>query len=306
MRFVGRDVAPVASPTVLKLVLPKGSLERATMELFDAADLSVRRGSSVTYKADIDDPRVESVRILRPQEIPTYVADGLFDLGITGRDWVEETESNVVSLGELRYSKATGNPIKVVVAVPNDSEYASVSDLPSGVRVSSEYPVLTRKFFDSKGVDADIRLSYGATEAKVPDIVDCVVDITETGNALRAAGLRIIDEILVSYTEMVANPAAYSDPKKRHAMEQVMTLLQGVMEARGKVLVKLNVASEHLDAVIGVLPAMKTPTVNELYGSAGYAVETVVPKNEINILIPALSDAGATDIIELPLSKIVH
>ena len=140
----------------------------------------------------------------------------------------------------------------------------------------------------------------------MPDIVDCVVDITETGNALRAAGLRIIDEILVSYTEMVANPAAYADPEKRHAMEQVMTLLQGVMEARGKVLVKLNVASEHLDAVIGVLPAMKTPTVNELYGAAGYAVETVVPKNEINILIPALSDAGATDIIELPLSKIVH
>ena len=181
-----------------------------------------------------------------------------------------------------------------------------MSDLPAGVRVSSEYPVMTRRYFEAKGVDADIRLSYGATEAKVPDIVDCVVDITETGNALRAAGLRIIDEILVSYTELVANPAAHADPEKRHAMEQVMTLLQGVMEARGKVLVKLNVDAEHLEQVIGVLPAMKTPTVNELYGAAGYAVETVVPKNEINILIPALSDAGATDIIELPLSKIVH
>jgi ATP phosphoribosyltransferase len=133
-----------------------------------------------------------------------------------------------------------------------------------------------------------------------------VVDITETGSALRAAGLRIIDVILVSYTELVANPAAYADPAKRHAMEQVMTLLRGVLEARGKVLVKLNVAAEALDAVIGVLPAMKTPTVNELYGSAGYAVETVVPKHEINILIPELKDAGATDIIELPLSKIVH
>lgn len=291
---------------MLKLVLPKGSLEKATMELFDAADLGVRRGSAVNYKASIDDPRIESVRILRPQEIPTYVADGLFDLGITGRDWVEETSSDVVSLGELQYSKATTNPIRVVLAVPGDSQVEQVSDLPSGVRVSSEYPELTQRFFAARGVDADIRLSYGATEAKVPDIVDCVVDITETGSALKAAGLRILDTILVSYTELVANPVAYSDPEKRHAMEQVMTLLQGVLEARGKVLVKLNVSPDSLDDVIAALPALKTPTVNELYKGAGYAVETVVPKNEINVLIPALRDAGATDIIELPISKIVH
>jgi ATP phosphoribosyltransferase len=291
---------------VLRLVLPKGSLEKATLELFDAADLTVRRSSSVNYRASIDDPRVESVRILRPQEIPHYVADGLFDLGITGRDWVEETSSDVVSLGELKYSKVTSNPIRVVVAVPEDSPVTSVADLPDGVRVSTEYMELTRRFFAERGVDADLRLSYGATEAKVPDIVDCVVDITETGNALRAAGLRIIDEVLVSYTELVANPEAYADPEKRHAMEQVMTLLQGVLEARGKVLVKLNVPLDALDAVIGVLPAMKTPTVNELYGGAGYAVEAVVAKNQINILIPDLRDAGASDIIELPLSKIVH
>jgi ATP phosphoribosyltransferase len=291
---------------VLKLVLPKGSLEKATMELFDAADLGVRRGSAVNYKASIDDPRIESVRILRPQEIPTYVADGLFDLGITGRDWVEETSSDVVSLGELQYSKATTNPIRVVRAVPGDSPVEQVADLPAGVRVSSEYPELTKRFFAERGVDADIRLSYGATEAKVPDIVDCVVDITETGSALKAAGLRILDTILVSYTELVANPEAYSDPEKRHSMEQVMTLLQGVLEARGKVLVKLNVSPDSLDDVIAALPALKTPTVNELYRGAGYAVETVVPKNEINVLIPALRDAGATDIIELPISKIVH
>jgi ATP phosphoribosyltransferase len=291
---------------VLRLVLPKGSLEKATLELFDSADLTVRRSSSVNYRASIDDPRVESVRILRPQEIPHSVADGLFDLGITGRDWVEETSSDVVSLGELKYSKVTSNPIRVVVAVPEDSPVTSVADLPDGVRVSTEYMELTRRFFAERGVDADLRLSYGATEAKVPDIVDCVVDITETGNALRAAGLRIIDEVLVSYTELVANPEAYADPEKRHAMEQVMTLLQGVLEARGKVLVKLNVPLDALDAVIGVLPAMKTPTVNELYGGAGYAVEAVVAKNQINILIPDLRDAGASDIIELPLSKIVH
>lgn len=291
---------------MLKLVLPKGSLEAATMDLFEAADLAVNRSSAVDYSATIDDPRIDSVRILRPQEIPRYVADGLFDLGITGRDWVEETSSDVIGLGELRYSKATSNPIRVVLAVPSDSPWQSTADLPDGVRVSTEYMQLTKRYFESRRVDADLRLSYGATEAKVPDIVDCVVDITETGRALRAAGLRIIDEILVSYTELVANRAAHEDPAKRHAMEQVLTLLSGVLEARGKVLVKLNVSEDRLEKVIEVLPAMKTPTVNELYGQAGYAVETVVRKNEINILIPALSDAGATDIIESPLSKIVH
>lgn len=291
---------------MLRLVLPKGSLEKATLELFAAADLPVVRSSAVDYKATITDPRIAEVRILRPQEIPTYVAEGLFDIGITGRDWVEETNSDVVSLGEMKYSKATSLPIRVVVAVAGDSPVARIEDLPQGVRVSTEYPELTRRFFADRGIKADIRLSYGASEAKIPDIADCIVDITETGRALRAAGLRIIDEILVSYTEVVANPAAYADPAKRHAMEQVMTLLQGVMEARGKVLVKLNVVGAKLDAVIGVLPAMKTPTVNELYGGAGYAVETVVPKAQINVLIPALKDAGATDLIELPLSKIVH
>jgi ATP phosphoribosyltransferase len=291
---------------VLKLVLPKGSLERATLELFEAADLTVNRSSSVEYKATIDDPRIGEVRILRPQEIPRYVAEGLFDLGITGRDWVEETAADVVSLGEMRYSKATTRPIRMVVAVPQDSPVERVEDLPQGVRVSTEYPETTRRYFEKKGITADIRLSYGATEAKVPDIVDCIVEITETGRALRAAGLKVIDEILQSYTELVANPAAYADPDKRHAMEQIKVLLDGVLEARGKVLVKLNVAKEHLDAVIELLPSMKSPTVNELFGQRGYAVETVVAKSEINTLIPALKDAGATDILELPLSKIVH
>ncbi|MFN8053219.1 MAG: ATP phosphoribosyltransferase [Acidimicrobiales bacterium] len=291
---------------MLNLVLPKGSLEKATFQLFEDADLGIHRNSAVTYKATIDDPRIASVRILRPQEIPVYVADGLFDLGVCGRDWVEETSSNIVSLGEMKYSKATSNPIQMVVAVAGDSGYTTTADLPQGVKVSTEYPELTRRFFEKHGIEADVRLSYGATEAKVPDIVDCVVEITETGNALRAAGLKVIDTILLSYTEVVANPAAYEVPEKRHAMEQIMTLLQGVLEARGKVLVKLNVSSADLDAVISKLPAMKTPTVNELYGRNGYAVETVVPKHEINILIPALRDVGATDIIELPLSKIVH
>lgn len=290
---------------MLNLVLPKGSLEKATLELFAAADLPVDRSSSVAYKASINDPRIESVRILRPQEIPTYVADGLFDLGITGRDWIEETASEVESLGELKYSKVTAKPVRIVMAVPQDSEWQSVADLPAGVRVSTEYPEITRRFLADAGVDADVRLSYGATEAKVPDIVDVVVDITETGRALNAAGLRIIETMVTSYTELIANRASFADPEKAHAMRQIHTLLQGVLDARGKVLVKMNVPTGALDDVINVLPSMKSPTVNELFRGAGYAVETVVPKDEINILIPQLRDKGASGIVEMPISKII-
>jgi len=291
---------------MLRLVLPKGSLEKPTLALFEDADLAVRRSSDVDYKATVDDPRVDSVRILRPQEIPRYVAEGLFDLGITGRDWIEETASEVVSLGELHYSKATARPVSIVVAVGGDDPARGAADLPDGVRVATEYPELTRRFFEKLGIHADIRLSYGATEAKVPEIVDAVVELTETGRALRAAGLRVIDTILVSHTELIANPSAYDDPRKRHAMGQIHTLLQGTLEARGRVLVKLNVGGAELDAVIAILPSLRSPTVSKLFGTDAYAVETVVPKDEINTLIPALKDHGATDIIELPISKIVH
>ncbi|MDQ3738050.1 MAG: ATP phosphoribosyltransferase [Actinomycetota bacterium] len=290
---------------MLRLVLPKGSLERATLELFEAADLGVRRSSAVQYSATISDPRIADVRILRPQEIPVYVAEGLFDIGITGRDWVEETSSDVVSLGELKYSKATSDPIKIVVAVADDSTVHAVADLPPGVRVSSEYPELTRRYFARQGIEADVRLSYGASEAKVPDIADAVVDITETGRALRAAGLRVIDTILTSYTEVVANPAAYEDPDKRRAMDQIMVLLNGSLDARGKVLLKLNVNAAQLDAVLAVLPSAKSPTISHL-ANGGLAVETVVDKAEVNIIIPDVRDAGATDLLELPISKIVH
>jgi len=292
---------------VLRIVLPKGSLERATLELFEDADLGVTRSSDVDYRAFIDDPRVAEVRILRPQEIPRYVAEGRFDLGITGRDWIEETAADVVTLTELHYSKATARPIRVVLAVAADSAATSVTDLPAvGLRVHTEYPELTKRYFAEHGIDAEVTLSYGATEAKVPDIADAVVEITETGRALRAAGLRIIDTILTSYTELIASPAAYADPDKRVAMEQLMVLLSGALEARGRVLIKLNVDGANLDAVIGLLPALKSPTVSKLFNEDAYAVETVVAKREINILIPALKDAGATGIIELPIAKIIH
>ena len=294
---------------MLRMVLPKGSLEKATLELFAAADLAVSRSSDVDYRASIADPRVDEVRILRPQEIPVYVADGLFDIGITGRDWIEERGADVVSLGQLEYSKATSNPIRVVLAVAEASPYRTLADLAEHrgtLRVSTEYPELTRRSLVAQGIDADVALSYGATEAKVPDIADCVVEITETGRALHAAGLRVIETLLVSHTELIANPSAAADPEKRHAMGQLLTLLLGTLEAREKVLVKLNVARDGLASVIELLPALRSPTVSELSGGGGYAVETVVPKSDINTLIPALKDRGASDILELALSKIVH
>ncbi|MGH8998679.1 MAG: ATP phosphoribosyltransferase [Acidimicrobiia bacterium] len=291
---------------MLRLALPKGSLERATLQLFEDADLAVGRSSDRDYRATIDDPRIAEVRILRPQEIPRYVAKGYFDLGITGRDWIEESGAEVVSLTQLHYSKATARPVRIVLAVPDDSAIEEVADLKAGTRVSTEFPELTRRYFERHGIDADVQLSYGATEAKVPDIVDAIVELTETGSSLRAAGMKIVDTILVSHTELVANPAAHADPAKRHAMTQIATLLLGTLEARGRVLVKLNVTEDKLDGVIEILPALKSPTVSKLFREAAYAVETVVPKSEINTLIPALKDHGATDIIELPIAKIVH
>jgi ATP phosphoribosyltransferase len=291
---------------VLRLVLPKGSLEVPTFELFTDADLTVRRSSDVDYRATIDDPRVDEVRILRPQEIPTYVADGMFDLGITGRDWVEETGADVVTVGELAYSKNTTDPVRVVLCVAQDSPVERMSDLPEGTRVSTEYPELTRRALEKAGIHADVRISYGATEAKIPEIADAVVEITETGRALKAAGLKVVETLLTSRTELIANPAAAADPVRRHAMNQLYTLLVGALEARTKVLLKMNVAADSLEAVVGMLPAMKAPTVSELSGSGGFAIETVVEKSQVNILIPALKDRGASDVIELALSKIVH
>jgi ATP phosphoribosyltransferase len=193
----------------------------------------------------------------------------------------------------------------VVLAVAEESPVKTVADLAPGTRVSTEYPALTRRYLAANGVDAEVRLSYGATEAKIPEVADAVVEITETGRALRAAGLRIIATVLESYTELVANPEAYADEDKRHAMEQIHTLLNGTLIARQRVLVKLNVAEAQLPRVIELLPAMKSPTVSKLFGEDGFAVEAVVPKHTINTLIPELKDHGASDIIELPIAKIV-
>jgi ATP phosphoribosyltransferase len=290
---------------VLKLVLPKGSLERATLALFEAADLPVKRGSERDYHGTIDDPRVERVSLLRPQEIPRYVEEGFFDLGITGRDWIEETGAKVVSLAELPYSKQTSNPVRVVLAVHRDLGITRPEELAPGLRVSTEFPNLTRRFFAELGLAARIFPSYGATEAKVPEIVDAVVDLTETGSTLRSHGMVVIATLLTSFTEVVANPESAADPERRQAMDDLLTLLVGAATARAKVLIKLNVADTDLPRVLAVLPSMKAPTINELADSGFHAVETVVDKASVNRLIPTLKAAGAFDILELPISKIV-
>lgn len=290
---------------MLSLVLPKGSLERATLDLFDAADLTVRRSSDRDYHASIDDPRIDRVRFLRPQEIPSYLERGLFDLGITGRDWITETEADVASLGELQYSKATSNPVRVVLAVPENAPWKSVTDLPEGIRISTEFPSLTARYLAENGVKAMVVPSYGATEAKVPDIVDAIVDLTETGSSLRKNGLRILETILTSYTELVACKASYDDPDKQGAMKDIALLLSGAIRARGNVLLKLNVTADKLAAVSRMLPAMSSPTVTALASGDMNALEAVVPKRGVNTLIPALKAAGARDILEIPISKIV-
>jgi ATP phosphoribosyltransferase len=290
---------------MLRLVLPKGSLETQTLRLFDEADLRVRRGSDRDYHGTVDDDRVERVSILRPQEIPLYIRDGLFDLGITGQDWVAETGADVEVLTTLRYAKSgTGHGTKVVLAVPTDHPANSAKEIPPGTRISTEFEQLTRRYFEDLGIDVQVVWSYGATEAKVPEIVDAIVDITETGSTLRAHGMKIIETLLTSDPILIANREAAADPAKRAAMDDIVTLLRGALEAEGRALIKLNVATERLQEVLVVVPSMKAPTVSQL-SEGGYAVETVVDKRDVNRLIPRLKAAGATDILELPISKIV-
>jgi ATP phosphoribosyltransferase len=290
---------------MLKLVLPKGSLERATFELFEAADLKVRRGSDREYRGSVADPRIESVAILRPQEIPTYVDNGFFDVGVTGEDWIAETGADVTNVTALGYSKATDLPVKIVLAVPRDAGLRSARDIKPGSRISTEFPNLTRRYFHDLGIPVDIYLSYGATEAKVPEIVDAIVDLTETGSTLRRHGMEIIDVLLESRTQLIANNDSYADPDKRKAIDELTLLLRGAVSARGRVLVKLNVDDANLKEVVELLPAMRAPTVSPLAQEGFYAVETIVQKSEINILIPRLKELGAEDIVEIPVTKIV-
>jgi ATP phosphoribosyltransferase (homohexameric) (EC 2.4.2.17) len=290
---------------MITIALPKGSLEAQTLQVFKEADLEVRR-TDRDYNPRIDDPRIGKVKILRPQEIPLYVQMGYFDLGISGIDWVEESGADVVEVANLSYSKTGDGNVKIVVAVHRDEQIEDVTAIRPGSRVTTEYPRITKRFFDELGIPVRLFTSYGASEAKVPDLMDVVVDLTETGSTLRKNGLKIVGEIMESHTALLANRDSLRDPEKHREIDEIATLLMGVLEARRQALLTMNVPAAALERVIEVLPAMKRPTLSRLHGIDYFSIQTVVQKGLVNGLIPALKAAGAEDILEIPITKIVR
>ncbi len=289
---------------MITLALPKGSLEAQTLQLFKEADLEVRR-TDRDYNPCINDHRIGKIKILRPQEIPTYVDKGYFDLGISGLDWVRETGADVVEVAALTYSKTGEGNVKIVVAVHRDEPVETAAQIRPDSRVTTEYPGLTKKYFEDLKIPVQLFHSFGASEAKVPDLMDVVVDLTETGTTLRKNGLKIIGQIMESHTVIIANKAAWADKNKRREIEEIKTLLFGVLEARHKVLLTMNVPTASLEKIVSALPAMKKPTVSQLHGIEYYSVQTVVQKSMVNKLIPKLKSCGAEDILEIPITKIV-
>lgn len=289
--------------SVLRLGLPKGSLQEATFAMFEKAGFRIRSGSR-SYFPEIDDPDV-SLRLIRAQEISRYVENGHLDAGITGYDWVYENNSDVVELAELMYAKQGLRPVRWVLAVPEASKVRSVKDLEGG-RIATEAVGIARRYLEKHGVRAEVEFSWGATEVKTPDLVDAIVEITETGSSLRANNLRIVDTIMESTTRFIANRAASADPRKRAKMDQIALLLKSVLDAEGRVLLKLNVREAQLKAVLGQLPALHAPTVGSLSDAGWRSVETVVEERVVRTIIPALKQAGAEGIIEIGLNKIVR
>jgi len=286
------------------LALPKGSLEAQTLQLFKEADLEVRR-TDRDYNPRIADSRIGKIKILRPQEIPTYVEKGYFDVGISGLDWVQETNSDVIEVANLSYSKTGEGNVKIVIAVHRDEPIEDVRQIRPDSRVTTEYPEMTKRFFEGLKIPVQLFHSFGASEAKVPDLMDVVVDLTETGTTLRKNGLKIIGQIMESHTVIIANKAAWADPEKRREIEEIKTLLFGVIDARNKVLLTMNVPTAAMERLVAALPAMKKPTVSRLHGINYYSIQTVVQKSAVNGLIPKLKACGAEDILEIPISKIV-
>lgn len=287
----------------LRIGLPSGSLMEQTLALFAKAGFAIS-GAGRSYRPSVDDPEL-NIRLLRAQEISRYVEDGFLDCGITGRDWVAENNSDVASLCDLPYSKVSAAPTRWVVVVPEDSPVRKVEDL-AGKRVATEAVGLTKEFFRRRGVDADVEFSWGATEVKVPDLVDAIVDITETGSSLRANKLRIVETIMESYPVVIANRAAYSDEWKRGKMDRVVLLLQGALAARDKVGLKMNLPQASLQNLLEQLPALRNPTVSPLAHDGWVAVETVIDEKVVREIIPQLKALGAEGIIEYPLNKLVY
>ena len=286
----------------IKLGLPKGSLQESTFALMKKAGWNFKVGSR-SYVPTVDDPAI-AARLIRPQEIARYVELGLLDAGLTGYDWIYENGADVVEVAELCYSKATSNPVRWVVAVPNDSPIQGVKDL-QGKRIATEAVGLTKRYLAENGVEAEIEFSWGATEVKAPELVDAIVELTETGSSLRANQLRIVDTVLTSTTRLIANKDAWADKGKRAKIEQMAMLLAGALNAENKVLLKMNAKKGDVAAICGVLPALHAPTVNPLGDPSWVAIETVVDEAIVREIIPPLKAAGASGIIELALNKVV-
>ena len=291
------------SNQILKIGLPSGSLQEPTLDLFLKAGFHISVFKR-NYKPSIDDPEIE-LRLLRAQEISRYVEHGYLDCGLTGRDWTEENGSNVEVICSLPYSKATSQPTRWVLAVPEDSPYRSVKDL-QGKRIATEAVGLTKKFLEKHGIQAEVEFSWGATEVKVPDLVDAIVDITETGSSLRANKLRIIENLTESFPQIIANHSAMEVEWKRGKLERIVLLLQGALNARDKVGLKMNIAENQLKNLLSALPSLRNPTVSHLAQSDWVAVETVIDEKVVREIIPQLKALGAEGIIEYPLNKLVY
>ena len=290
------------SDQILKLGLPKGSLQESTFSLFKKAGYGFSV-SSRSYFPSTDDNELEAM-LVRAQEIARYVEEGIFDAGLTGKDWILENDADVHEVMDLCYSKQSMRPCRWILAVPESSSIQSVKDL-EGKHIATEAVKMTQAYLEKNGVTAEVEFSWGATEVKTPDLVDAIVEITETGSSLRANKLRIVDELLVTTPRLIANKASWEDPWKRRKIENMALLLEGALNAEGRVDLKLNCPREALDTVLGILPSMKNPTISRLSDDEWVAVETILQETEVRSIIPELKEAGARDIIEYPLNKVI-
>jgi ATP phosphoribosyltransferase len=286
----------------LKLGIPKGSLENATVDLFRRAGFNITT-SSRSYFPAIDDPEIECM-LIRAQEMARYVEDGVLDAGLTGRDWVEETEAKVETVADLIYAEQSFGKVRWVLAVPDGSPFHSVKDL-QGKVIATELVQATRRYLERNGVTAKVEFSWGATEVKPPELADAIVEVTETGSSLRANKLRIIETVIESNTQLIANVESWKDEWKRRKLEDMRMLLEGAINALGKVGLMLNVQKSELAAVLAVLPALKKPTISSLSDSDWFAVNTILDESTVRTIIPRLKEAGAQGIVEYPLNKIV-
>ena len=287
---------------LLMLGLPKGSLQDSTIKLFGKAGFNISV-SSRSYRPSIDDENLDG-RFVRAQEVSRYVEHGYFDCGLTGQDWVKENDSDVVEVCSLVYSRASNKPSKRVIAVPEASTVQTVKDL-EGKRIATEVVNITRQYLKENGVNAEVEFSWGATEVKVPDLVDAIVDLTETGNSIRANNLRIVDTLLNTNTVLIANKVSWENPAKRKKIENIALLLTSALEANSKVGLKLNIEKSKLEAILADLPALRNPTINRLTDESWVAIDTILDEKVVREIIPELKERGAEGIIEYPLNKVV-